>query len=311
MTGEHRILTALWRVAVVVLSLAIAAGAFFWISQSALLAVEDIELEGTRAISMEEVMDKAGPLLRGQSLLKPSFDDVNRALSANPYAETVEIERDFPHTVRIRIREYRPFVNLKAADSRLFIMSAEGRTLAPLAAASQDYPVLSTKYPCAVEPGVTADCQDVSTGLWFLANIPVNFNLEFAQVTVADGDITASTKSGVLIHFGSLDEYGLKFEVMRQLMARAGAAGVNISLDVSVPERPVTKDLRPTVTPPAEPVPSEPAATAAPADDTGALPAAGAAATGAPDVAPATGPETGAQMIAPDPAATTGAAATW
>lgn len=267
MSHEHRILTALWRVAVVALPLAIVAGALFWVSQSSLLTIEDIEVEGNRAIPSETVMETAGPLLRGQSLLKPSFDDVRRALSANPYTQSVEIERDFPHAVRIRIREYRPFVNLGAADNRLFIMSAEGRTLAPLAAASPDYPVLSTKDPCAAEVGVTADCQDVNSGLWFLANIPVNFNLEFATVMVADGDINARTKTGILIHFGSLDEYGLKFEVMRQMMARAGAAGAIISLDVSVPQRPVTKDVSPPA--PAEPAPVEPTAVEAPVDDAG------------------------------------------
>ena len=70
----------------------------------------------------------------------------------------------------------------------------------------------------------------------------MNFNYEFAEVTVADGDIRAKTKSGVNVHFGSLDDYGFKFEVLRQLLARSSAAGVQVTIDVSVPERPVTKE---------------------------------------------------------------------
>ncbi|MHB1390488.1 MAG: cell division protein FtsQ/DivIB [Thermoleophilia bacterium] len=260
MSRAHGIMAVLWRVAVVVLGIAIVGAVFFWVSQSSLLAIENIQVEGNRAIPTETVMETAGPLLRGQSLAKPSFDDVSRALGVNPYTQSVEVDRDFPHTVRIRIREYRPFADLQAADNKLFVVSAEGRTLAPLTVAGQDHPVLSTKVPCAAQVGSTLDCSDVSTGLWFLENIPVSFNLEFAAVSVADGDIAATTRNGVVIHFGSLDEYSLKFEVIRQLMARAGAAGVNISLDVSVPQRPVTKDVAP----------------AAPAAGAAAQPAAGA-----------------------------------
>jgi len=238
----------LWRSTIAILVAAACAVTFFWLSESGMLAIEDIQVEGNRAISTDEVLDRVGPLLRGQSLLNASFDDADRILMQLSYTESVEVERDFPHGITIRIREYRPFANLKTADNQVVILSAEGRALSQAPGLAPEYPVLATRQPCAVEVGSSAECPEAATGIWFLANIPVSFNQGFAEVTVTDGDINARTKAGVNVHFGSLDDYALKFEVLRQLLARTGAAGTNISLDVSVPQRPVTRDNTVTAT---------------------------------------------------------------
>lgn len=238
----------LWRSTIAILVAATCAVTFFWLSESGMLAIEDIQVEGNRAISTDEVLERVGPLLRGQSLLNASFDEADRMLMQLSYTESVEVERDFPHGITIRIREYRPFANLKTADNQVVILSAEGRALSQAPGLAPEYPVLATRQPCVVEVGTSAECPEASTGIWFLANIPVSFNQGFAEVTVTDGDINARTKAGVSVHFGSLDDYALKFEVLRQLLARTGAAGTNISLDVSVPQRPVTRDNTVTAT---------------------------------------------------------------
>ncbi|MEW6019366.1 MAG: hypothetical protein AB1760_14975, partial [Pseudomonadota bacterium] len=64
---------AAWRVLITVLAVAIAGASLFWLSQSQVLAIENIEVEGNRAIPTEEVLAMASPLLRGETLLKPSF----------------------------------------------------------------------------------------------------------------------------------------------------------------------------------------------------------------------------------------------
>ncbi len=83
------------------------------------------------------------------------------------------------------------------------------------------------------------------TGAQFLANIPASFNYEFSGVLIDAGNISARTKNGVDVNFGSLDNYGLKFEVLRQMLARSVVAGAQVTIDVSVPERPVTKEEKP------------------------------------------------------------------
>jgi cell division protein FtsQ len=232
----------LWRLLVGLLALALLGGTFFWLSQSSLLAVDDIEVEGNRIVSTDEVLAEVRPMLRGQSMLSLSFDDVDHLLCANPFIDNVEIERDFPHTILIRVHENRPFLSLGVAGGKTVVLSAEGKGLAEADNPPAGLPVLKTGEPCEVAVGETAACDDAATGVMFLANVPVSFNYEFSEVTVSGGDIKARTSGGVDVHFGSLEEYGLKFEVLRQLLARTTAGGADVSIDVSVPQRPVTKD---------------------------------------------------------------------
>lgn len=246
----------IWKALLAVLLIGIGAGAVFWFSQSSVLAIDEIVVEGNRAVSTDEIMEKAGPLLRGQSLVRPPLDTVRGELGDFAFIESVEFDRDFPGTVVIRIKEYRPFICLQAAGGKSFILSSDGMVLVEQGPVPPSYPVLSTKEPCTAEVGRESDCADVLTGARFLADIPVNFNHEFAEVSVDNGDISAKTRSGVSVHFGTLTDYELKFEVLRQLLARAAAAGVQVIIDVSVPERPVTKEIAPPP-PPVEPAASE------------------------------------------------------
>ena len=78
----------LWKVSLVLLLVGIGAGAAFWLSQSSVLAVDEIVVEGNHVVSTEEIMEKAGPLLRGQSLRPAAaFDAVSSELSAEPFIE--------------------------------------------------------------------------------------------------------------------------------------------------------------------------------------------------------------------------------
>lgn len=230
----------LWRVSVVVLIAGIGAGAFFWLSQSSLLAVEDIQVDGNLIIPSDKILEKAEPVLHGRSLLSFSFDDVGRILSQFPFTDSVEVERVFPHTIRLHIRERRPLVWLKTGEQYLLV-STEGKVLEQQPAPNPSYPLLTTKDACTADLGQQLECSDVRDGVQFLANIPVNFNQEVTDVSVADDDINAKTRSNAAIHFGTLDNYNLKFEVLRQLIARATASGETVSIDVSVPDRPVTR----------------------------------------------------------------------
>ena len=255
----------IWKILLAVLLVGIGAGAAFWLSQSSVLAIDEIVIEGNRAITTEEIMEKAGPLLRGQSLVRPPFDTVRGELGDFAFVEDIEFDRDFPGTIVIRIREHRPFICLQTADGKAFILSSEGKVLAEQGTAPAAYPVLTTKQPCLAEVGRQVDCADVLTGARFLANIPVNFNYELAEVSVDNGDINTKTRSGVSVHFGTLVDYELKFEVLRQLLARATAAGVQVIIDVSVPERPVTREIAPP--PPPEPVEPEVSEEPAPVEE--------------------------------------------
>lgn len=258
--------------------MAAAAGAVFLLSQSELLAIETIEIEGNHAVPSEQVMEKAAPLLMGESLLRFSYDEVEGELTATPFIEAIEFERDFPHTLRIRVRERQVAATLVTSESRLLLLSSDGYVLGELEAPAQGYPVLATAGPCDAGAGEIPDCQDVKIGVRFVSDIPTNFNHSFSDVDVADGYIRARTASGVLVIFGTLDDYGLKFEVLRQLLARVDIQGEPMTIDVSVPERPVTREGQEPASPPADTTAQQDDGAAADGAGTDAASAQGAAA---------------------------------
>ncbi|MFA6000553.1 MAG: FtsQ-type POTRA domain-containing protein [Thermoleophilia bacterium] len=241
-TNGRNIRKNLWLVLLGLLSAGIVAGAFFWLSQSEVLAIDDIVIDGNRVVSTDEIMDRTGPMLRGKSLLSISFDNASRSLSELSYVESVELDRDFPHTMTIHVREYRPFVTLAGEEGKFYMLASDGRVLEAPSAPDPNFPLLSTKEPCPAQIGGQVDCADALAGFEFMNNIPTNFNQDIAEVRVVDGDVIMRTRSGVNINFGALTDYGLKFEVLRQLLARSTSAGTTLTIDVSVVERPVTKD---------------------------------------------------------------------
>ncbi len=228
----------------------IGAGAAFLLSQSQVMAVDEIVIDGNHIVASDAILEKAGPLLRGQSIVRPPFDSVTSELAGFSYIEGVDFERDYPNTIVIHIRERRPFVCLQTPAGKSYVIASDGMVLTELdgsaaGGAAGGLTLLNTREPCDLQAGTYAGCDDVMTGIRFLANIPVSFNYEFAEITVDKGDIRARTKTGVGVHFGSLDDYGLKFEVLRQLLARSTTSGVQVTIDVTVPERPVTKEDAP------------------------------------------------------------------
>lgn len=230
-----------WPVTTLVLAVALLIGGFFWVSQSTLLAVEQIDISGNHSLSEEELMTVLEPRLKGRSLLQLSYNDTVEALKELPVVKDVEISRDFPHTLRVEIFEYRPVACYAGAGGDYFL-SDDGRVLTMTPDSDTKLPVLRTQEACAAEVGGRIECQDVMTGIDFLISVPVNLHQEFTNVSVLDGIIDASTLSGLEVHFGTMEEYAYKFEVLRQLIARSIAAGEQVIIDVSVPDRPVTRD---------------------------------------------------------------------
>lgn len=230
-----------WPLISLALALALAAGTFFWLSQSTLLAVETIDVSGNHALSSEQVMDIIGPRLQGESLLKLSYDDAGDALRELPFVKEVQIRRDFPHTLHVEIFEYRPVV-CYGSDAGSFFLSDDARVLSTADQTGTSLPVLKTKEPCGADVGDFMECGDVRTGVDFIISVPVDLHQEFTRVSVTGGVIDAATLGGIEVHFGTMDDYAYKFEVLRQLIARTTSAGEQVIIDVSVPDRPVTRD---------------------------------------------------------------------
>lgn len=230
-----------WTGLVVFLALALAAGAFFWLSQSSLMSVDQVKVEGNIVVPADFIIETAGPYLRGRSLLERVDQRAAEVLTEVPYIKSVDFDRRFPDTIYIEVIEYQPVLSLAASES-FYLMASDDTAIMKLEQPRTDMPLLATREACEVAAGERLECPDANTGVQFVADIPPNFNYKFADLYVENGRISATTTDGSKVNFGTLDQYELKFEVLRQLLARSASPGVTVTIDVSVPERPVTRE---------------------------------------------------------------------
>ena len=128
MTSSGRRRRARLRALLVVLIVALPLGVFLWGRSSSAFAVQRIELSGARRVSAAKAAETLRAQFLGHNLFGVRAAQVAAALRSFPYFAHVEIDRDFPNTLRVRIVEYRPAAVLFSAG-RWYIVSREGRVL--------------------------------------------------------------------------------------------------------------------------------------------------------------------------------------
>jgi len=105
---------------------AIAFGAWWAYSQvttSEYLAVKDITVIGAERVAPEEIVAASG-IVQGQNLFSFSKDEVTSRLKANPWLESVEINREVPGSIEITVRE-RAAIAIVKLDA-LYVMDSKG-----------------------------------------------------------------------------------------------------------------------------------------------------------------------------------------
>lgn len=87
------------------------------------LAVTEVSVAGAQRVAKEEVLSASG-INQGQNIFSFSKDEVATRLKANPWVETVDINRELPGTVEITVKE-REAIALVKLES-LYVMDANG-----------------------------------------------------------------------------------------------------------------------------------------------------------------------------------------
>jgi cell division septal protein FtsQ len=178
----------------------------------------------------------------GRSLLRLDGDGVVAALERLPSVYRASYDRDFPHTLRIRIVPERPVAVLRRGVES-WVVSARGRVIAPVKrGALASLPRIWLGQMVVVQLG--AVLRDPSAALASRAlssfrNAGLGSHISFVKAT--DGRLLAGLRTGLEVRFGLPVDLGLKLAVARSILPTLAApsAGGPGYLDVTVPERPV------------------------------------------------------------------------
>lgn len=147
-------------------------GALSWLSfgllsRSSLFAVTQLTVEGNRMATPQQILDLGG-LTQGMSLLALKREEVEGRILQHPWVEQATVERQWPSTVLVQVRERQPLalVNLERQGRRqLYYLDSRGEVFAPTTPSRDlDFPVITGQITTA-QAGKLMLVQDSLTGL--------------------------------------------------------------------------------------------------------------------------------------------------
>jgi cell division protein FtsQ len=124
-----------------VLAAALAAGYFFWARDSSLVAVTDVEVAGVTAGDRERIVAELTEAAEGMTTLHVERQRIERVAAAFPTIESVSVDANFPHGMRIEVAE-RPPRLLVRGGGREVPVAADGTLLEGVSVAEDELPVL-------------------------------------------------------------------------------------------------------------------------------------------------------------------------
>jgi cell division protein FtsQ len=218
---------------------AVAAGAYLVARDTAVFAVQTVEIQGgTPAIRAEVRSALASD--RGRSLLRIDGSDLERRLAPLPDVHSFRYDRAFPHTLRVVVRPERPVLVVRRGHDA-FLVAASGRVLRPLTHPRlSSLPRLWLKKDVAVRPGDALPGSTIAAPVVLASLAGAELPGGVKDVRLGPGELTLDLIGGLEVRLGDVGDARLKLAIARRILHMTGAALAGPGyLDVSVPERPV------------------------------------------------------------------------
>lgn len=212
--------------------------AFFVLRDSAIFSVDNVVIEGTTHVSESDVRNLFS-LEDGTTLLNIDKDQINEQLKRDPWVASVEVERQFPHTVKLTVVEQQVdmLVVMNSGSLGWYLGSSgswieptkievsEGQSVndAALAKARAEGVVLVTGVPATVNPASAQPATD--DVLTAVKSFREGFSSEFAAKVVSydassTDAISCVLESGVQISLGSATSISYKEQVASALLEK-------------------------------------------------------------------------------------------
>jgi cell division septal protein FtsQ len=238
--GELAHLLPSWRVLAIAFGALLAvAGGYLAARQSAVFAVQTVEITGAPPAVSATVRDALRPL-EGESLLRVDLEAVGSRLAAIPSVRRASFDRAFPHTLRVSVVPERP-VAIMRRGAEAWLVSARGRVIRRL-----HQPRLSSLPRVWVPTTVAAAAGDTLAdgptlravrALAAATSVPARVR----SARSAEGELTLELAAGTRLELANEEDLALKLTVARQVLValRPNEDGWPAYVDLTVPGRPV------------------------------------------------------------------------
>jgi cell division protein FtsQ len=217
-----------WKAVFVALFVAGVLGTAAWVLLgSRLLVARHIVVVGERLVPRDRVLAVARVRL-GEPLVRLNTGAVRDRVEAVQEVETARVERRWPATVRIVVRERTP-VAAVPHDNRFLQIDRYGVTVLTSAARPRGLPALLVANPVQSDPALRS-------ALAVIRALPPWISRRVASLEATSPEaVTLRLQEGVTVVWGAPDHASDKVRLLRGLLDTSPRRGVKI-IDVSSPE---------------------------------------------------------------------------
>jgi cell division protein FtsQ len=221
---------------VVILAVALGAGYLFWLRDSSLVAVTDVEVAGVASGDRDQIVAELTRLAEQQTTLHADPGRIERAAAAYPTIKSVSVDPNFPHGMRIEVTERPPALVVESDGSRV-ATAADGTLLAGVSVPDDgQLPVLEVGDLSASAKVLEGEPLEQAL-IAGTAPAPLK-PLIHAVAFDPDHGVEITLRGGIPLRFGSGSRAAEKWAAAAAVLASPKVDALTY-LDVRVPERPV------------------------------------------------------------------------
>ena len=228
----------------VILGATLAAGYFFWLRDSSLVAIDDVEVVGVTSGDREQIVTELTQMSEEMTTLHADTAKLEQAARAYPTVAAVDVDPNFPHGMRIEITE-RPPALLVTSGGEEVPVAADGTLLGEVPVSEDDHlPVLEVG---EVPPSGSLEGGALEQAL-VLGAVPEPLRPLIEKIdTDDDFGIVVALRGGIPVRFGTGADAGAKWSAAAAVLADPKLDGLTY-VDVRVPDRPAAGGAAPAVT---------------------------------------------------------------
>ena len=219
---------------VVAMSIVVAIGLTYLALTSPVLDVDHVRVNGASHVTADQVREVAA-VGNGDALAFVNTDAAARRIESLPWVESATVQRNFPGTIGITVKEYTPTAFVRAGNA-LVLVAPNGRALArvatPVAGAVE---VLGIRR--APKPGEYLAPVDAAN---VVSRLPRALAERVSAVDVGAGAFGLQLKDSGTIRLGNAENLDAKAAAAIAVLEHLGAAPFSY-IDVTTPQRPVSK----------------------------------------------------------------------
>lgn len=217
------------------LGLLVAGGVWLW--QSPLFKVQHIRVDGNERILADTVVERTN--LLGESMFEADLAAAQKALFALPLIASVQIERQWPNTIRIHVEERKAWGTWEQSGVR-YTIDRDGVVLGSVPP-PEGSPVIRSSELGSRQQGDRVDYQAVEAAAEIYEQLPRQLGTTVKEVAFLAGKgVQVTTADGQSALFGDSSAIAYKLAVWAAMAQQAAARHINYTtIDLRFGNRPV------------------------------------------------------------------------